>query len=265
MADDKGSAHFYERPGFMGTVAVVGLITAVFALLGVPKLWDVIDDVFSEEVAVSNTEIVLDTSSAMGEPFEGKDETLLDAAVRAIGQAGQRDDEGLALRGTSPSCEDDGELLVDFGTGQEDEVLDVAEDQRPEGKSNITGAVIEALADFRNDPEFSGPRSTRRVLVFTAGLDDCFEGDVAEKIKAELGEAEISASFTLIGLKASGEELENLEELESALQSADAFVETRTPSDNDELESVVEEVKEESSEAIEEGEKAEETAGTVSG
>lgn len=266
MADAKGGAPFYERPGFKGTAAVVALATAIFALLGVPKLWNVIGDVFAGEgVAVSNTEVILDTSSAMGDPFEDEGETKLDAAVRAIGQSGERDDEGLALRRTVPSCEEDGELLVDFGTDHKGEVLSVAEEQQAEGKSNIVNAVIEALGDFRTNPEFAGPRSTRRVLVFTAGQDDCFEGDVAGKIKAELKGADISASFTLIALKASGEDLERLEELENALLSADAFVETRRPETTEQLEDVVEEVKKESSQAIEAGEEEEEMEETISG
>jgi hypothetical protein len=269
MADDEGTPHFYERPGFLGTAAVVGLVSAIWALVGAPTPWKVVGDVFSTEgVALSNTEVILDTSSAMGDPFEGEADTKLDAAVRAIGQSGERDDEGLALRRTNPSCEGEEELLVDFGTDHKGEVLSVAEEQRPEGKSNITNAVIEALGDFRTQ-DFGGPRSTRRVLVFTAGRDDCFEGNMAGKIKAELKGADISASFTLIALKVSGVELERLEELKNALESADAYVETRTPRTEEQLDGVVEDVKEQSRQAIEEGEERaveEEEAGeTVSG
>lgn len=266
MADAKSNVPIHERPGFKGTVAVVALVAAVLGLLGVPKLWDVFADILAGEgVAVSNTEVILDTSAAMGSPFEGEDETKLDAAVRAIGQAGERDDEGLALRGTGLDCEENGDLLVDFGTNHKGKVLSVAEEQQAEGKSNIVNAVVEALGDFRTNPEFSGPRSTRRVLVFTTGEDDCFEGDVAGKINSELKGADISASFTLIALKASGEDLEQLEELENALVSANAFVETRAPRNTEQLEGVVEDVKEESNLAIEEGEEEEGTEETISG
>jgi hypothetical protein len=266
MADAQPDAPFYERRTFQGTAAVVALVAAIFALLGAPKPWTVISDVFAGgAVAVSNTEVVLDTSSAMGDPFGSGDETKLEAAVRAIGQSGERDDEGLALRRTGARCEEEGELLIDFGTNQKGEVLELAEEQRAEGRSNMVKAVIEALGDFRTDPQFSGPRSTRRVLVFTAGQEDCFEGDVAEKIKAELKGADISASFTLIALKPSGEELAELEELENALQSADAYVETRAPRTPEQLEGIVAAVEEEASDAVEEGEAEEQTEETVSG
>jgi hypothetical protein len=270
MTDDRietaeKEASFYEERWFQGTVAVVGLVSAIWALGGLPRPWDMISDLFAAEAAaLSHTEIVLDTSAAMNEQFEG-DETKFDAAVRAIGQAGGRDDEGLALRGTEPGCGSDDELLVDFGTGNTDEVLETAEEQQPAGESNIVNAVIEAVADFRNEREFKGPRSTRRVLVFTSGQDECFEGDVAGKIKAELEEAAVSASFTLIALKASGEDLQQLEELKNALESTDAYVETRTPDSSEELEETVGDIKQESGEAIKEGEEEKEVEETISG
>jgi hypothetical protein len=256
---------FYEERWFQGTVAVVGLVSAIWALGGLPRPWGIIGDLFAEEAtALSHTEIVLDTSAAMDGQFEG-DETKFDAALRAIGQAGGRDDEGLALRRTSADCGGGDELLVDFGTDNKEEVLESAGKQQPEGKSNIVNAVVEAVGDFRNEREFKGPRSTRRVLVFTSGQDECFEGDVAGKIKAELEEAEVSASFTLIALKASGEDLQQLEELKSALQSADAYVETRAPDSSEELEEAIGEVNEEADEAIEEGTEEKSGEETVSG
>jgi hypothetical protein len=265
MTEGKSGTHFYEEHWFQGTVAVVGLVSAIWAIGGFPRAWNILSDAFSAEAAaLSHTEVVLDTSAAMADSFAG-DESKFDAAVRAIGQAGGRDDEGLALRRTSADCGGGGDLLVDFGTNNKEDVLDVAAEQQPAGKSNIVNAVIEAVGDFRNEREFKGPRSTRRVLVFTSGQDECFEGDVAGKIKAELEEAGVSASFTLIALKASGEDLRQLEELKSALQSADAYVETRTPNTSEELEETVGEIQEESDEAIEEGAEETNTEETISG
>ncbi|HEU4736499.1 MAG TPA: hypothetical protein VFS48_05695 [Solirubrobacterales bacterium] len=200
----------------------------------------------------------------MAEQFEG-DETRFDAAVRAIGQAGGRDDEGLALRRTSADCGGEDELLVDFGTDNKEEVLKTAEAQQPTGSSNIVNAVVEAVGDFRNEREFKGPRSTRRVLVFTSGQEECFEGDVAGKIEAELEQAGVSASFTLIALKASAEDLRQLEELKRALQSADAYVETRAPDSAEELEEAVGEINEGADEAIEEGAEEKNAEETISG
>jgi hypothetical protein len=264
MADGKEKAPFYEGRRFKGIVAVVGLVSAVIAVSGIPKLSEIVEDLSSASVAVSNTEIVLDTSADMGGRFEAK-LTRLDAAVNAIEQAGERDDEGLALRRTSPACSGEEDLLVDFGTGHKDAVLDAAREQRPGGTPNIVNAVVEALGDFRTEGKFSGPPSTRRVLVFTTGRDECFEGDVANKIGGALEEASVSASFTLIALNVSGKALEQLEELKEALRSADAHVETRTPDTTEELEGVVEEVKEASNEAIEEGKQEAKDEQTISG
>jgi hypothetical protein len=267
MEQDRKKAPIHEQSWFKGTAAAVVLLGGIVALVGAITSWSVVKGLFEgDPAAASNTEIILDTSAAMGEPFEDEGKTKLEAAVGAIGEAGQRNDEGLALRVTSPECgEEDEDLLVDFGTNHTSDVVSAAEEQSPAGKANITEAIVEALGDFRNNPQFNGSRSTRRVLVFTSGLDECFEGDAAGRIESELKEADVSASFTLIALKASEEQLEQLGELEEALTAANANVETRAPQDSEELEGVVEEVKEESAVAVEEGEEEQEEEKAISG
>jgi hypothetical protein len=245
---------------------IVALVAGIWSFIGIPTPWTIVGELFEGEApALSNTEVVLDTSAAMGEPFKAN-ETKLQAAVGAIHQAGERDDEGLALRPTSPECDsEEKEPLVKFGKHHKGEILSVAENLHPEGKANITQALVEAVGDFRTNADFDGPGSTRRVLVFTTGLDECFEGDVAERIESELRGAKVSASFTLIALKASEEELAQLAELEKGLKSAKASVETRTPGNPTQLAGVVEEVKEEASQAIEENKEEKETEETISG
>jgi hypothetical protein len=266
MADARGSTPFYESHGFQGAVAVVGLATAVWALSGAPRPWQLIADAFSgSAVAVSNTEIVLDTSEAMAKPFANPGEARFDAALHAIRQSGERDDEGLALRRTGAKCEETGDLLVDFGTGHKEEVLDKASDQQPEGRSNLVSALLEAIGDFRNDPRFHGPQSTRRILVFTSGEEECFRGDAAEKLETELRSADLRASFTLIGLRATNEGQHQLDELEGALEAANADVETRTPRTRGQLRDVVEEFDESAAEAVREGEEERDLEETTSG
>lgn len=263
----KPGGPFFESNWFKGAGALVVLLGGVVALGGAVGHWSFVKDLFEgEAVALSNTEIVLDTSAAMGASFEGQEKTKLQAAVGAIRQAGEREDEGLALRVTSPTCEgEEEEPLVGFGKHHKSEVLSAAEEQQPEGKANITGAVVAAIGDFRTNSQFDGPGSVRRVLVFTSGGDECFEGDVANRIESELKGSNVSASFTLIALKASGAELKQVAELEQALQAAHANVETRTPQNSEELEETVEEVKEESSQAIEDGKEEKATEETISG
>ncbi len=260
---------FWERGWFKGAVAVIGLVAAVWALVGAPRLWDVVTDAFSTDPPVSYTEVVLDTSSAMGESFEAEGETKLDAAARAIRQSvAEFDNEGLALRRTSSSCGGRSELVVDFHADQAEEVARAAQEQQPGGTPNLTQAVIAALEDFKTTERSSGPPSSRRVLVFTAGVDECFQGDVAKKIKAELAGAEISkaSSFTLIALKASDQELQQLLALEDALAKY-AYVETRTPESVEELDGAVKEVVEVDDQAEQQLEETEETEveKTVSG
>jgi hypothetical protein len=244
VAAGKNGEPFWERGWFKGAVAVVGLVAAVWALVGAPRLWEVVADAFSTDPPVSYTEVVLDTSSAMGEDFEASGETKLDAAARAIRQSvGELGNEGLALRRTSPECGESSELVVDFGSDQAEEVAATAQEQQPSGSPNLTSAVIAALDDFKTPVRSDGPPSTKRVLVFTAGLDRCFEGDAVEKIGAELEGAEISKSstLTLIALKSSGQDLRRLEELKDALGQY-AYVDTRTPETVEELDDAVENV-----------------------
>jgi hypothetical protein len=260
----ENGAPFYERRGFQGTVAVVGLLTAIWGLSGVPSPWSLLGDLFSTDVARSNTEIVLDSSAAMAESFT-KGETKLEAAVDALQAAGGRNDEGLGLRQTNPGCEFEEEPLVDVGTDHVEQVVSAAEQLHPEGKSNIIGAVLAALGEFRANPDFNRPGSVRRVLVYTAGQDDCFSGDVSERIRAELEGADVSASFTLIALNASETDLARLHGLESALESAGVASETIAADDPEQLDEANEQVSEESEEAIEAAEEEQEKEETVSG
>jgi hypothetical protein len=263
--EERGS--FWERGWFKGVVAVVGLVAAIWALIGAPRLWDVVADAFSTDPPVSYTEVVLDTSSAMGEDFEGDGETKLDAAVRAIRQSvGELGHEGLALRRTGSSCGEPSELIVDFASDHADEVTNKAQEQQPGGSPNLTTAVIAALDDFKTKERSEGPPSTRRVLIFTAGIDECFEGDVARKIKSELEGAEVSraSTITLIALKPSSRELQKLEGLEAALGP---YADVQTPENVEELEGAVEQVAQKDDQAEERIEETEEdeVEKTVSG
>jgi hypothetical protein len=267
MAEERQGGPFYESGWFKGIGAVAALIIAVLTVGGTIGNWGFVKGIFEgEAVAVSNTEIVLDTSAVMEGPFEGHKKSKFEAAIGAIEEAGEREDEGLALRVTSPTCGgEEEELLVGFGKNHKDDVLRAAEEQQPRGKANITGAIVQAIGDFRNEPQFDGPGSTRRVLVFTAGQDECFGGDVAARIESELKGTEVSATFTLIALKPSGVEPKSVTELKRALESADAVVETRTPKNTEELEETVAEVETEAAQGVEAGEEEKETEESISG
>jgi hypothetical protein len=263
-ADAKNGAPFYERRGFQGMVAVVGLLTAIWGLSGAPSPWSFLDELLSTDVARSNTEIVLDTSAAMAEPF-AEGETKLEAAVDALQAAGGRNDEGLGLRQTNPSCEFEEEPLVGIGTDHVDQVVSAAEQLHPEGKSNIIGAVLAALGEFRANPDYNRLGSVRRVLVYTAGQDDCFSGNPGERIRAELAGAHVSASFTLIALSASETDLARLHVFESVLESAGVSAETVAADNPEQLDQANEQAAEESEDALDAAEEEKEKEETVSG
>ncbi len=94
----------YERCWFRGAAAVVALLAAVAALVGVPKLWDVVAGIFNPDLPRNNTEIVLDASSGMSDPFEAAP-TKLAAAKRAVGDSvAPFTNQGLALRRIGGEC-----------------------------------------------------------------------------------------------------------------------------------------------------------------
>ena len=241
MASTDHSPPFYERRWFQGAVAVVGLAAAIWALVGAPKPWQVAADLSSTKLPLSDTEIVLDASSAMAGRFG--DGTKLDAAARAVGQyVVPFNNEGLALRRAGGGCSEPGELLVDFGDDHSDDVSEAAAEQRPAGRSNVAYAVRAAVDDFTAE-RFHGSQSSKRILIFMGGEDECAE-DATEEIRDELDRSGISAVFRVVALKVSGKALKRLKDFEKELAPY-ADVEIRTPDTEGQLEEVIEEEEEE--------------------
>ncbi len=240
MADLEPQPPFYERRWFQGTVAVVGLVAAIWAFSGAPKPWDVAADISATEVARSNTEIILDASAGMSESFGAG--TKLDAAAKAIREyVVPLNEEGLALRRFGGSCEDGGELLVDFGKDHSSDVADAAAEQQPEGESNLGYAVIEAIEEFTASERFQGPPSTKQIVIITGTTEDeCLKG-AAEEIRRKLDLSGIEATFKLVALKVSGDGRERLENFTEALGR---HAEVVFPDSEEELEEVVEEAQE---------------------
>jgi hypothetical protein len=216
-------------------VAVIGLLGAIWALSGAPKPWEAAAELTATEVARANTQIILDTSAGMGKPFG--DGTKLDAAVGALkNYVVPLEQEGLSLRRTGRSCDEGGERLVDFGTGHADDVVEEADELRPEGESNLAYAVIEAITEFAASDRFEGPASTRQVVIIAdAPGDECI--DAQAEIKRRLESSGIEATFKLVALKASKRGRERMKNFVAALgqHTEVEFVETE-----EELEEVVE-------------------------
>jgi len=233
---------FFESRTFKGMVALVGLAAAVWGLSGAPKPWQVASDLAATEKPRSNTAIVVDASAAMGAGFGQDGRTKLDAAVDAVREyVVPFDSEGIALRRAGGTCEESGQVLVDFGAHHTDDVSEAVGGLEPAGKSNLGYAVMAAIDEFNASDRFAGPPSSKRVVVFTGGGDQCLEEDAAERIERELERTGIDAVFTLVALRVSEHEKKRLKAFSKALgKRADVeFVDTP-----DELDESMERVKE---------------------
>jgi hypothetical protein len=199
MADAQPGSAFYERSWFKGTAAVVALAVSLAALVGPPRLWDVIADIVSPELPGSNTEIVIDASAAMGEEFPPSGSKLQAQAGAVNRYAANLSNEGLALRTFGGECDEGGDLVVDLGEEHGDDVGRAAADQQPQGKANLVSALARAIDDFTADdiPD----DSKNRVVVFTGtGTDECYGTNAPAEINREIERTGIDAEFRLVGL-----------------------------------------------------------------
>lgn len=232
---DPQTTPFYERRGFQGAVAVIGLLTALWAFTGAPRPWQVATNISATTVPLSNTEIVLDASAKMATPFG--DSTKLEAAKEAIGRyVAPLSNEGLALRRTGGACGESGDLLVGFDDDHGDDVRDQALAQRPAGTSNIANAVRAAIDDFQTD-SFKKPNSTNRILVFISGEDECSEYP-GEEIREELDRSNIDTAFRFVALKPSGREVKMLRSFTEEL-GPNVDAEIHTANSEKQLEDVI--------------------------
>jgi hypothetical protein len=229
------SPAFYERRSFQGAVAIVGLLTAVWALVGAPKPWSVAHDLTVTKPLLSNTEIVLDTSMAVTKPFG--DGTKLAAAKGAIARfSASTNTSGLALRQTGGGCNDDGDVLVDFGAGHGDDVRAAAAAIRPSGASNVINTVRGAIDELTSE-QFRSPSSTRRVVVFMGGEDDCVEAAGFE-ISDALDGLGVDTTFRMYTLGLSKREMKNMTHFKAEV-AAYAKVEVLPVENKKELEQAV--------------------------
>lgn len=218
-AGEPAKPSFYQRSWFQGTGAVVALLTAVWALVGAPKPWDAIGDIFSSDLPATNAAIVFDASEGMNRQFDqpGTNLSKLEAASDAVRIYGSPlSNQGLALRRVGGPCSEPGPRLVDFGADHGDDVADVAGEQRAGGKSNLAATVIAAIDDFADTDRFPDPDAQKQVVIFAGTTDQCQTG-ANQRIAEELEEADIEADFELIGVRLSATDQDRLRGLKKAL------------------------------------------------
>lgn len=221
---ESGKKAFHERGSFKAAVAVIGLLTGVWALLGAPKPWEVASDIAANPLPLRNTEIILDASAHMGEKF-GK-ATKLDIAAAQVGRYVAADDPiGLALRRVGGSCEEESDQVVGFDNGHSDEVREAATEQQPAGKANLSSAVRAAINDFSGE-SFHRPGAENQVVIFAGDMDECAEL-AGQEIRDELESANIHPVFQVFAIKVSKQAKKSLDDMKRQLRGV-ARVEIRT-------------------------------------
>lgn len=221
---ESGKKPFHERGSFKAAVAVIGLLTGIWALLGAPKPWEVASDIAANPLPLRNTEVILDASAHMGEKF-GK-ATKLDIAAAQVGRYVAADERiGLALRRVGGSCEEESEQLVGFDNGHSDEVRAAADEQQPAGKANLAAAVRAAINDFSGE-SFHRPGAENQVVIFAGDMDECDEL-AGQEIRDELESADIHPVFQVFAIKVSKQAKKSLDRMKKQLRGV-ARVEIRT-------------------------------------
>jgi hypothetical protein len=238
VTDPQEKPAFYERRSFQGTVAVIGLLTAIWALVGAPKPWQVASELSATTVTLTNTEIVLDASARTAAPFGPG--TVLRASQEAVARyVAPYSNEGFALRRAGGGCDESGEPLVRMGPDHSEDVRDAAFETRPAGKLNLGNAVRQAVDDFQAS-EYKAPQTTNRIVIFTSGEDEC-ETDAAAEIREALAYSEVDV-VTIFALSPSRSELKHLTTLRRAISPVVDHVMLRTPETKKQLDKVVKRV-----------------------
>lgn len=224
-ASGPSKPRFYQQPWFQGTGAVVALLTAIWALVGAPKPWDAVGDLFKSDLPRINAEIVFDASNRMKAQFGGgMHVSKLDAAADAVSLYGTSlSNEGLALRRVGGQCPGPGPQLVDFGADHGDDVGNAAAEQQAGGKSNLAATVIAAIDDFADSDRFPDPNAPKQLVIFAGTTDEC-QTQANQTIREKIEETGVDADFELIGLRVSAADREKLRQLKAALGDKNVHV-----------------------------------------
>jgi len=158
---------------------------------------------------LENTEIVLDSSISMKEPFA--DGTKWDAAVHVVKETLSQQVEGrdnLALRLFGGVCGEEGsKLVVNFSQNNVDNVRDALSRARMDGEPTLVAGIIGAIADFDDIDRSEGV--VKRIIVITGSDDGCSKS-VADYISDRVKDKSISFTFRFIAIGLRPDQLEQL-------------------------------------------------------
>ncbi len=167
----------------------------------------------SNSSALTNTEVVIERSSRMGEMLDSQ--TKFDAAVDAVEkivdiQVSDRD--SLALREFGGPCQrDNTKLVVPFGLNNRTKVKDALtamQLESPYGEATLVEGIREATTDF------NGLDSDKKMnlIVITSGVDTCHSNFV-ERVEGRMSGLPLQANFWLVALGASPEHIIHLQDI----------------------------------------------------
>ncbi|MGO1052782.1 VWA domain-containing protein [Crossiella sp. CA198] len=182
------------------------VLLIVVALLG-GGTWAVVSWVLPWLAPTYRTQFLIDTTAE--EP-----ESIARSLRQAVQNAGDQD--SLALRGFGGECgaPDNTTQLVDFGTGNRQEITQAA-GQRRGGRPTLLRGVVEAVADFSGPFTLRATQVNRIILVTRHGTDACDEDTafVGKEIKDRLAAAGLTIELRLVGYQLPGEQRDRLKRI----------------------------------------------------
>jgi hypothetical protein len=169
--------------------------------------------VLPEFAPTYKTEFLVDLSATGSDPSAV--EESVDSLRKAMGNSG--DDDAVALRTFGGECGSEGNTtqLVDFGTGNRDEIGEAVRGASVTGAATLLRGVIEATADF-SEPFSQDAKQVNRIVVVTRnGIDACDDdADYVEReMRDRLAASGLSVEFRFVGYRLDDEHATGLDRL----------------------------------------------------
>jgi len=155
--------------------------------------------------ALEITEIIIDRSGQMGDKRDGdisKLDIARESARRVLEEAGTTDVFALRDFGGS-NCREITRLRVKPGQKNQAAIEKALSDLRPEGKSGLARAVIDATDDFAEGDRFKTLKKRIVVVAGSASRDSCSRGDPIAEIRdrmERIKESNIRLDFHFIAI-----------------------------------------------------------------
>jgi hypothetical protein len=206
------------------------LVSIIAALLGGGG-WVAVTWVMPQFAPTYKTQFLIDTT---GETASDGPGTIASALRAVVGNSGDRD--ALALRSFGGECgaEDNTTQLVNFGTGNRQEITQAVTGVRQGGKATLLRGIVEAVGDF-SGPFAQRAKQVNRVIVVTRhGVDACDEDTafVEKEIRDRISAAGLAIEFRLIGYQVPDAQRDRLTQVATGAGAPEPMF-VNTPSDLD--------------------------------